>query len=279
MRIHNTVSVQKTQRRWPVPLAVLALVLLTGANFFSTGEHFARAVSVPRPEQSKRIQVARQLIPAGKIIEQNDLLAEDRLENAIPDGTFEDAAKLIGRAASSPIPARAPIAAIWLDEDEQQADPVATPLGSLGSMLSAPPSPEPDEPAAESAVSLFLKVRGDLPPVGSRVAIGIENKKGKAAVVLAETLVESISGRRIQLRVTKEQREYLKAAQLLGKVRLISLGEAGEENPFSDLVVSNIDLLKERLAEENRVDKKPGSGQQEQKKTASNFKPEKSERS
>ena len=254
MRIHNTVSTPVKTRRWPVPAAIAVLLLLTGANLFSTGESSARAVSLGHKQNFKRVQVAKFMIPAGKIIEAADLASEDRPESAVPEGTFSTSEELIGRAAASPIPARAPIAAVWL-VDDSAADDLA-----LGALLKTPqpnevPQSVPQPAKEDKSVSIFLKVRGEMPAVGSRVAIGIEGKKGKSAVVLADSFVKSVSGRQIQLGVAPEQRDYLKAAQLLGKVRLISIGDSTEESPFAGIVVTDLGQLKSRLAITDEVAK------------------------
>lgn len=266
MRIHNTVQAAKPRRRWPVPAAVGVLILVTGANLFTTGDHSAGAVGTA-PKQLKRVQVARFMIPAGKIIDQADLAIEDIPETAVPEGAVTDAKELIGHAAASPIPANSPISSVWIAEDEKDAQNAAAPLGTLGALLTAPtPAEQPPAEAqpAESAASLFLKVRGQLPPIGSRVAIGIEGKKGRSAVVLAETKVASVSGRQIELRMSKEDRDYLKAAQLLGKARLISIGEEEDENPFAGIVVSSLDELKKRLGIEQKPGENSGKKGQEQ---------------
>lgn len=247
MRIHNTVSAPVKTRRWPVPAGIAVLLLLTGANLFSTGESSARAVNVGHKQNFKRVQVAKFMIPAGKIIEAGDLASEDRPETAVPEGTYSTSEELVGRAAASPIPARAPIAAVWLVDDSAAEDL------ALGTLLKAPepaevPKQAPQPAPEDKSVSIFLKVRGEMPSVGSRVAIGIEGKKGKSAVVLSDSIVKSVSGRQIQLAVAPEQREYLKSAQLLGKVRLISIGDSAEESPFAGIVVTDLEQLKARLA-------------------------------
>mgnify|MGYP007009295519 CR=1 FL=1 len=53
---------------------------------------------------------------------------------------------------------------------------------------------------------------------------------------------------------------YLKAAQQLGKVRLISLGTDADENPFRGIVVSDLAQLKDRLNGSEQKDTAAGKG-------------------
>lgn len=271
MRIHNTVAIPSTNysrsgsRAAPVMSSLVvftglaALMLFMGFNYYSVGAGDAEAGGSAKPKISAI--VAKHLIPAGKIIDRSDLDFQDRVESELPDGAVSDTELLIGRAASSPIPARSAISDVWLVDDDNAP---LSPLGTIGKLLTAPESaaaaevepvsdealPVPDkQPAAPDKTSrIFLKVRGQLPAAGSRVAIGIEGKKGKSAVVLAETVVQAVSGSQIELRVSPLEKEYLKSAQQLGKVRLIALGDQADENPFSDIAVSDIVQLKKRLS-------------------------------
>lgn len=196
----------------------------------------AAAVDVPK----KTVLIAKSLLKAGEPVTKELVTEESRPLSTLPADALIKFDELQGKVPVGPVPAGYPLAsALFVDQKVAVA--------AKGGENAVPTENiEMLEKIRAETVALSITFTSPAPKKGTRIALSIQGKKGKPALVADEAWIDTSSGNSGQVRVRPEIALFLEEAKPMGAFSYFDIGIDGP-NPFKGTAISDMALLRERL--------------------------------
>ena len=238
MRVHSTEEKKSGGNRY-TPVIVFLLVAILATNLFRGGESkpdASAAVDVPK----KTVLVAKTLLKAGEAVAKEAVADESRPLSTLPADAVVKLEELQGKVPVGPIPAGYPLAkALFVDQKVAAA-------AKGGENAIPTENIEMLERIRAETVALSITFTSPAPKKGTRIALSIQGKKGKPALVADEAWVDTNSGNSAQVRVRPEIALFLEEVKPLGTFSYFDIGIDGS-SPYKGTAIHDMALLRERL--------------------------------